>query len=173
MNTLQIDLLSLWRTVCSEAAQLSDAVALLPDECECGDADADAHFERRCGCCGGHKQASEHNGSGEKCPAILDRLRADIAALVKDFSSLAGPLELAAMAKQSVELRRGVFLTGSDLQQICEAFEQVDHAVMGFRRTCAVPELRRVKRRCAELRERCERISEFLEEDRSEKPKAH
>lgn len=163
MNSLQIDLLSLWRGVCSEAVQLSEAVELLPDACECGD--ADAHLEGRCGCCGGHEKASERNRIGERCPAILDRLRADIAALVKDFSSLANPLELAAMAKQSVELRRGVFLTGSDLQQICEAFERLDHAVVGFRRTCAVPELRRIKLHCAELRERCERISEVLEND--------
>lgn len=166
MNTIQIDLLSLWRTVCLEAAQLSEAVERLPDACECGD--ADAHLEERCSCCGGHEQANQPNQSSEKCPAILDRLRADIAALVKDFSSLAGPLEMAAMANQNVELRRGIFLTGGDLQQICEAFERVDRAVMGFRRTCAVPELRRVKIRCAELRERCESISAGLEGDRSE-----
>ncbi len=78
---------------------------------------------------------------------------------------------MAALAKQNVELRRGVFLTGNDLQQVCEAFERVDHAVMGFRRTCAVPELRRVKRRCAELRERCERINAVLEYDKSSAPK--
>ena len=105
----------------------------------CGD--ADAHLEGRCRCCGGHEQSMERHGTGEKCPTILERLRADVAALVKDFSALAGPLELAAMAKQSVELRRGVFLTASDLQQICESFERVDRAVVGFRRTCALLDL--------------------------------
>ena len=163
MGSVQMNLLSLWRGVCSSATQLSDAVSLLPDDCQCGD--ADAHLEGRCRCCGGHEQSMERHGSGEKCPTILERLRADVAALVKDCSALAGPLELAAMAKQSVELRRGVFLTASDLQQICEAFERVDRAVVGFRRTCALQDLKRVKIRCAELRERCARISAVLEDD--------
>jgi hypothetical protein len=170
MDAMQIDLLSLWRKVFSEAVQLSEAVEPLPDACECGD--VDAHLEGRCRCCGGHKRASERRGSGDNCADILDRLRADIAMLVKDFSSLAGPLEIAALAKQSVELRRGVFLAASDLQQICEALERVDHAVMGFRRTCAVPELKRVKLRCAELRKRCEQIGAVLEDDTSEEASA-
>jgi|CXWL01.1.fsa_nt_gi hypothetical protein len=161
MNTLQVDLLSLWRTVYSEATQLSEAIERLPDECECGD--GDAHLDGRCRCCGGHKQMSERHGSRGNCAGILAGLYADFAMLVKDFSSLAGPIELAAIAKQSVELRRGVFLAASDLQRISEAIEHLDHAVVGFRRTCAVSDLKRVKLLCAELRERCERISAGLE----------
>lgn len=167
MDAMQIDLLSLWRKVLSEAVQLSEAIEPLPDVCECGD--ADAHLDARCSCCGGHERALERHGSTETCTDILARLRADIAMLAKDFSALAGPLELAALNKQSVELRRGVFLAAGDLHQICEAFERVDHAVMGFRRTCSVPDLKRVKLRCAELRERCERINAALEDNESEK----
>lgn len=160
MNTLQIDLLSLWQRVCSEAAQLSDAIEPLPDECECGD--GDAHLEGRCRCCGGHERASEARRGGESCSSILARLRADLTMLVRDFSSLTGPLEIAAMTRQSTELRRGVFLAASDLQQISEIFERLDHAVMGFRRTCAVPDLKRVKLHSSELRERFDRISADL-----------
>lgn len=169
MNTSRIDLLSLWRTVCSEANQLSEAIELLPDACECGD--SDAHVDGRCHCCGGHKQLSERRGSGGNCAGVLARLQADFAMLVKDFSSLAGPTEIAAIVQQSVELRRGVFLAASDLQQISDALEHLDHAVVGFRRTCAVSDLKRVKLHCAELRERCERISAALENDMFVEPK--
>lgn len=167
-NTVQIDFLSLWQSVRSGATQLLQAVDLLPDECECGD--AGAHLEGRCSCCGGHKQVRRAEGTGVNCAAILDRLRADIATLAKDFSSLAGPLEMAAMARQRVELRRGVFLAASDLERISAAFERVDHAVMGFRRTCAVAELRRVKLRSTEFRDQCERINADLEGEKSGKP---
>lgn len=137
-GTVQMNLLSLWRGGLFIGHSIVRC-GLPFARFRCGD--ADAHLEGRCRCCGGHEQSMERHGTGEKCPTILERLRADVAALVKDFSALAGPLELAAMAKQSVELRRGVFLTASDLQQICESFERVDRAVVGFRRTCALLDL--------------------------------
>lgn len=163
MSASQVNLLSLWRSVSWEAARLSEAVERLPDACECGD--PEAHLEGRCRCCGGHEPATIRQGSGENCVAILARLRADIMVLDKDFTALAGPLEAAALTMRSVELRRGVFLAANDLQRVFEAFQRVDHSVIGFRRTCATSELRGVKRHCAELREQCERINAELEED--------
>lgn len=106
MSTLQIDLFSAWRKVSGGASQLLEAVEQLPEECQC--VNGDEYFDQHCECCGGHERMAGHPGSGERCSAILSRLRADTALLAKDFSALAGPLELAAFATQSVELRRGV-----------------------------------------------------------------
>lgn len=160
---MQMDLSSAWRNVSDGAAQLHEAVNRLPEECQC--ANGDEHFDQRCECCGGHEQLAGSMASGENCSVILSRLRADVALLARDFSALAGSLEQAAVATQSVELRRGVVLTAVDLERIVQAFERLDHAAMGFRRTCAARDLKRVKLRCVELRVHCERISALLEDD--------
>lgn len=161
MSTLQIDLLSAWRKVSAGASQLFEAVDRLPEECQC--ANGDDHFDQNCECCGGHERKAGHSRSDENCSAILSRLRADTALLAKDFSALAGPLELAAFATQSVELRRGVILTAVDLERVVQAFERLDHAVMGFRRNCTATDLKRIKSRCFELCFLCDRISSVLE----------
>lgn len=161
MSTLQIDLLSAWRNVSAGASQLLETVELLPEECQCGN--GDEHLDHHCECCGGHERAFGDATSGETCSTILSRLRADTALLAKDFSALAGPLEFAALATQNVELRRGVILTAVDLEKVVQAFERLDHAVMGFRRNCTATELKRVKSRCFELCFLCDRISSVLE----------
>lgn len=161
MSTLQIDLLSAWRKISTGATQLLEAVDRLPEECQC--TNGDDHFDQNCECCGGHERMAGHTGSVENCSAILSRLRADTALLAKDFSALAGPLELTAFATQSVELRRGVILTAVDLERVVQAFERLDHSVMGFRRNCTATELKRVKSRCFELCFLCDRISSELE----------
>ena len=102
MSTLQIDLLSAWRNVSAGALQLLEAVEQLPEECRCSN--GNEHFDQNCECCGGHERMDGHSGSDENCSVILSRLRADTALLAKDFSALAGPLELAAFATRSVEL---------------------------------------------------------------------
>lgn len=163
MSTEQIDLLSAWRHVSAGASQLYEAVNRIPEECQCEN--GDEHFDRRCECCGGHERAAEIVGNRENCSVILSRLRADTALLAKDFSTLADPLDHVAFATQSVELRRGVVLTAIDLEKILQEFARLDHAAMGFRRTCAARDLKRVKVRCAEMRDHCERISSLLEND--------
>lgn len=160
MSTVPIDLLSAWRKISGGASQLLEAVDRLPEGCQC--ANGDEHFDQHCECCGGHERMAGDTGS-ETCSVILSRLRADTALLAKDFSALAGPLELAAFATQSVELRRGVILTAVDLERVVQAFERLDHAVMGFRRNCTATELKRVKSRCFELCFLCDRISSELE----------
>ena len=85
--------------------------------------------------------------------ATLARLRADITMLRRDFSVVAEPLGGVALVKQRFELRRDVFLAAGDLDEILESFERVSHAVAGSRHTCAVADMRRVKRHCAELRD--------------------
>lgn len=161
MSTLQIDLLSAWRNVSAGALQLLEAVEKLPEECRCSN--GNEHFDQNCECCGGHERMDGHSGSDENCSVILSRLRADTALLAKDFSALAGPLELAAFATRSVELRRGVILTAVDLERVIQAFERLDHAVMGFRRNCTATELKRVKSQCFELCFFCDRIGSELE----------
>jgi hypothetical protein len=155
-----MELLQLWQSIYLETGQLADYVERLPDACECGD--ADAHLEGRCACCKGHGQAGEHHGVHLNCLEILARLRADLTMLCKDFSLMAEPMAGAALAGKRFELRRTVFLASSDLERLVEAFERAAAAVAGFRRTCAIADMRRVKRHCAELRERCEQVNTEL-----------
>ena len=158
MNGLQIDLLQLWNRVYQEAVQLSDAIEGLPDACECGD--ADAHLEGRCRCCNGHERAEGRKG--ENCAAVLARLQADLAMLSKDFTLIAAPVEAGGFVGKHMELRRGVFLAANDLQQILEAFERISKSAVGFRRTCSIADMLRIKRCCIELREHCERVNSEL-----------
>lgn len=157
-----MELLQLWQSIYLETGQLADCVEGLPDGCECGD--ADAHLEGRCACCKGHDRADEHHGRHLNCQDILARLRADLTMLCKDFPMIAEPIAGAALVRQRFELRRGVFLAAGDLEQMLEAFERVTGAVAGFRHTCAIADMRRVKRHCAELREHCERVNAELQE---------
>jgi len=158
-----MNLLQQWHDIYQEAVQLSETIERLPDECECGD--AEAHLEERCHCCGGHGRAREPHGHGETCTVLLSRLRADLAMLCADFSRVVGPVEAATLGTHRLELRQGIFLASSDLQQIVEALEQVNESVAGFRRTCAVSEMRRVKRHSATLREHCNRLDAELQGD--------
>jgi hypothetical protein len=80
----------------------------------------------------------------------------------EDFAVAGPPLEASALEKQRLELRRGVFLAATDLQQILEAFKRVTESVAGFRRDCALSQMRIVKSRCAELRDHCERVNAEL-----------
>ncbi len=156
-----MNLMEVWQSVYQEVGLLADSVGRLPDACECGN--SEAHLEERCRCCARHEQSPGHHG-GENCKTILARLRADLSMLSKDFFTVAEPLEGAALVRQKVELRRGVFLASDDLQQVLDAFDRVSGAVAGFRHTCAVADMRRVKRHCQELREHCERVNgELLE----------
>jgi len=156
-----MELLQRWRNVFQEVIQLSKEIESLPDECEC--ADADAHLEGRCRCCGGHERTSASHGHVETCTTLLTRLRAHVSILCEDFARVANPIKAGASGAESFEMRRGIFLTANDLQRIAQAVERVGEAVVGFRRTCAVSEMQSVKRRCAELREHCEQLNAALE----------
>ncbi|HWP43899.1 MAG TPA: hypothetical protein VNO14_11725, partial [Blastocatellia bacterium] len=76
-----------------------------------------------------------------------------------DFAIAGPPPEASALEQRRFELRRGVFLAASDLQQILEAFKRVTESVAGFRRDCALSRMRAVKRCSAELRDHCERVN--------------
>lgn len=154
-----MDLLKLWQNIGQEANDLAAAVERLPDECECGD--ADAHLRGRCACCGGHTPSS-HVADGEDCVSIINRLRADLTALGQDLS-VAGPaLGVSSLESQRLELRRGVFLAAADLEAILESFKRLTESVAGFRRDCTITRMRTVKRRCNELRDHCERVNAEL-----------
>ncbi|MEW6735936.1 MAG: hypothetical protein AB1489_31875 [Acidobacteriota bacterium] len=155
-----MDLLQLWQSIYQEVVQLAEIVQRLPDNCECGD--ADAHLEERCMCCDGHKRAKQPRDGGQNCSTILANLRVNLAMLCKDFTTVAEPIGASALVNHQLELRRGVFLAASDLQQLLEEFEQASAVVAGFRRSCAISEMNRVKHHCAQLRERCEKISAQL-----------
>ncbi|MBI4455537.1 MAG: hypothetical protein HY644_06520 [Acidobacteria bacterium] len=152
-----MDLLEQWQSIYREAIQLAEAVERLPEACECGD--ADAHLEGRCRCCASHEPTGEHHGSGENCSAILARLRADVTMFSHDFSTMLSLCSESIPPTQRVELRRGIFLAAGDLEQIVDAFRGLNSAVVGFRRNCALTEMRRLKHQCAQLREHCERVN--------------
>lgn len=158
---MTIDPLQLWRTVYQEAVQLAEAVEQLPDECECGD--ADAHLAGRCPRCGEPDREGDHARPRKDCREILARLRADLAMLTEDLSTAGPPLEAAALERQRFELRREVFLAASDLHRIVESFGRASDAVAGFRRECTVSRMQAVKRACAALRDHCERINAELQ----------
>jgi hypothetical protein len=151
------DLLPVWCEIYQEAVQLCEAIERLPDQCECGD--AEAHLEGRCRCCGKDKAA---HGHGENCRAILTRLRADLSMFCQDFAAISVPLATG-VGPERRELRRGIFLAASDLQQIVKGVNRVNEAVPGFRRTCDLAELRGLKRHSAELREHLNNVQLKLE----------
>lgn len=154
-----MEFLDYWRSIYGEAVQFSDIVSGLPDGCECGD--GATHFEGRCPCCDSSHAAGPHEGA-ETCTALLERLRADLSMLCEDFHRLAAPLEKGAQEELRLELRRGVFLAGSDLGRILMALEHVSESVIGFRRTCSVSQMHRVKQATAAFRAHCARINAEL-----------
>jgi hypothetical protein len=157
-----MELLQLWQSIYQETIELAIAVTRLPEECECGD--ADAHLEGRCRCCSTHLQAGEGRVGVVNCNVALARLQADLSMLSEDLALAGPPTEAAALEEHRFELRRGVFLAASDLQRIVEAVKQVSQSVAGFRIDCTVSRLRAIKRHCAELREHCERVNAELQE---------
>jgi hypothetical protein len=160
-----MDLTQLWRSISEETVELAAALERLPDECECGD--ADAHLEGRCLCCRKHDQAGGHHGTAVSCNALIARLGADLSMLSEDLAIAAPPTEAAALEEQRFELRRGVFLAASDLHRTVEAFQQVNESVAGFRVDCAVSRMRAIKRHCADLREHCERVNAEMQESQT------
>ena len=155
-----MDLLQLWQNIGQEASDLATAVERLPDECECGD--ADAHLEGRCACCGGHTHGRRPPADSQDCVVTISRLRADLTALGQDLS-VAGPaLGVSALENQRLELRRGIFLAAADLEAILESFKRLTESVAGFRRDCTITRMRAVKRRCIELRDHCQRVNAEL-----------
>lgn len=155
-----IDLMQQWSNVRQEAIALVEEIEHLPEECPCGD--ADAHLSGRCPCCGSHAQASPGRDHSQSCTELLASLRADFALLCEDFTRTAGPMRAVALGTRWTALRRDVVFTADDLQKIASALERVDHAVLGFRRSCAVSEMRSLKRACAELRVHCEALNREL-----------
>ena len=156
-----MDLLEQWRGIYREVVRLSGAITELPDVCECGD--AEGHLERTCRCCAKHEPSHAPSGHGETCTEMLARMRADVSLLYEDFASVGAPIEAVARSSHQVELRRGVFLTAGDLQQIVTRLERLSDAVVGFRRTCALEEMRSIKKCSASLREHCERLNSEIE----------
>lgn len=159
-ETRAVDLMQQWRNVHEEAIALVEEIEHLPDECPCGD--ADAHLNRRCPCCGNHAQAGQPQDHSQRCTDLLASLRADLALLCEDFTRLAGPMRAVALETRWAALRRDVLFAADDLQKIAGAMERVDHAVVGFRRSCAISEMRSLKRACAELRMHCEALNREL-----------
>lgn len=154
-----MELLKLWQNIHQEASDLATAVERLPDECECGD--ADAHLRGTCACCGGHTHGGNAADS-QDCVVIISRLQADLTALGQDLS-IAGPaLGASALETQRLELRRGLFLAAADLEAILESFKRVTESVAGFRRECTITRMRAVNRRSVELRDHCDRVNAEL-----------
>lgn len=155
-----VDLMQQWRNVHQEATSLAQEIERLPDECPCGD--ADAHLNGHCRCCGAHPQSIQPEVHSQSCTDLLACLRADLSLFCEDFVRVAGPMKTVAFQTRWAALRREVFLAAEDLQKIAAALERVDQAVVGFRRSCAVSEMRSLKRASAELSMHCERLNSEL-----------
>ena len=154
-----MQLLKLWQNIHQEASNLATAIEQLPDECECGD--ADAHLGGRCPCCRGHAPGGNPPEAPD-CLSIITRLRADVTALGQDLSIAGPPLGASALEGQQPELRRGLFLAAGELEAIREAFQRVTESVAGFRQECTISRMRAVKRRCVEFRAHCDRVNAEL-----------
>lgn len=96
---------------------------------------------------------------------VIDRLRADLSMLMKDFAVVGGALDASTLGSQRLELRRGLYLTGADLQHLAETFEKVTQSVAGFRHNCTLSELHRAKRYSAALRDHCDKLNTELGKD--------
>jgi hypothetical protein len=133
-----MELLQLWQSIYQQAVELSETVMVLPDQCECGD--ADAHLEGRCPCCRGPEQT--RGRPGLNCSAIIARLQDDLTMLSEDVALAGPPTEATALEGQRRELRRGVFLAATDLRRVVESFKRVTESVAGFRVDCTVSRMR-------------------------------
>lgn len=155
-----MDLREQWRGIFREVVRFSGAITELPDACDCGD--AEGHLNSTC-CCTRHQSPATGFDRGETCTEILDRLRADVSLLYADFAGVATPIDDAARSAHQAGLRRGIFLTAGDLQEIIVRLERLGAAVVGFHRTCALKEMRSIKRHSVALREHCERLNTEIE----------
>lgn len=156
-----MNILDKWRNVYDEAVQLCESMEHLPEECPCGD--ADEHLAGRCPCCGGHAQGHQEHPVGRGCTDLLASLRADVALFCEAFKQTAGPLEKAVRDDIRPEVRRDIFLTATDLERLLTNVEGLSEAVVGFRRTCAVSDMKRIKRQGLSLRAHCEHLNSQLQ----------
>jgi hypothetical protein len=148
-----------WRPIFQEGIEFCDRIQQVPNSCACKD--ADQHLDGRCDCDLDKPQARFGDVKRETCSLILSRIRADLSLFSQDFARIAVPL--ANEAESGLELRRDVFLTVNDLQRIVQAAERIDKAVVGFRRTCDLLELRRLKQRSVELRDHLIELNKLLD----------
>ncbi len=156
-----MDFLERWYGLYGEVIRFCDAVASLPEECPCGD--ADGHLDGRCPCCGEHSQTSPAAHARERCAALLESLRAAVAMLDDDFRRAVAPLAKAGSGGTRFEVRHGVFLAASDLERLVRALDDVHETAVGFRRTCAATELGRFRRATATLRGHCDSLTTELQ----------
>ena len=156
-----MDLLKEWREVHREAVQLCDAIERLPDECRCGD--AGEHLGGRCPCCGERRRAGQTQDRGRDCSELLAGVQAAMSLFCEDLKRIAAPAADSAPTEMRLEVRQGVFLAASDLEHLMTALARVSQSVVGFRRTCAITEMKGVKRHGAALREHCDRLDAELQ----------
>lgn len=74
----------------------------------------------------------------------------------------AAPLQRGASAGGSFQLRRDLVMAAGDLGKMLAALEELDRAVVGFRRTCSVAEMKKVKRHGASLLASCRKVDAAL-----------
>ena len=149
-----------WREVCDEVTALCDTLERIPEKCECGD--AQAHLEGACRCCHGHVAESVASSSQLHCGERIAQLRADLALLCEDFKKAAGPIQKGATGEQGLEVRREILMAAGDLGRIVTALEDLDRAVVGFRRSCSMADMKQVKRQSTSLLARCKKLNAEL-----------
>jgi hypothetical protein len=146
--------------VCDEVTALCDTLERIPENCECGD--AQAHLEGACRCCHGHVAESAGSSGQPRCGERIAQLRADLALLCEDFTKAAGPVQKGATGGQGLEIRRELIMAAGDLGRILTALEDLDRAVVGFRRSCSAADMKQVKRQSTSLLARCKKVDAEL-----------
>jgi hypothetical protein len=143
-----------WRPFHEGITELARRIGALPSECAC--ADADAHLEERCRCCGA--AVSGQRSGARTCLDILGTLKAEIGVLHQLYAQLSEP-STRGTEDAGRELTRILFLTASDLEAISDDLDHIHEAVVGFRRRCGLTEMKKLKRHAAVLRQHSEILS--------------
>ena len=149
-----------WRDLYEEVIHLCDSLESVPEECECGN--AETHLEGACRCCHGHTAGSPASPDQPHCGERIARLRADLTLLCEDFQGVAGLVQKGARIAGPLAARRDLLLVAGDLGRILATLEDLDRAVAGFRRSCAIADMKQVKRQGAALLARCKKFGEDL-----------
>lgn len=157
-----------WHGVYEEVRRLCESLEKTPERCECGD--AEAHLAAVCHCCHGHVAGTSATPGQPPCGERIAQLQADLALLCEDFKQASAPMTKGAKGDRGPEIRRALFLAADELGRIFRALEDLDRAVVGFRRTCSIVDMKRIKRESTSLLARCGEVDKILGQAGPERP---
>ncbi|GBC81783.1 hypothetical protein HRbin10_00895 [bacterium HR10] len=135
---------------------LAEALAQLPESCECGD--AEAHFTGRCRCVGA--ESEKPPGEGEPgCVCHLKKLRERLYWLEEDLQRVKIPQRA---GEEWQQWREKSFLLLTCLRSLTASLDQLDQAIEQFRQSSADEPLHRLRACGQELRAWAEKLNALL-----------